>query len=137
LRPWNNLFGLPFQAGASRAAIMERFMARKAKKSVSKTKARKAKAAKRTAAKRAVPKRKVVPKRAKPASRRPAAAKKDVIGEGNYTASRNFRAKETAFVKRNKAKIRAMGKAAEDALEGPQGDALRAAEAEARGHARS
>ncbi len=38
-------------------------------------------------------------------------------------------------MKANKAKIPALGKAAEDALEGPEGDELRAAEAEAAGHA--
>jgi hypothetical protein len=62
------------------------------------------------------------------------AKKKEVLGEGNYTASRNFREKETAFVQRNKSKIPAMGKAAEKALEGPEGADLRAAEAEARSH---
>ena len=79
--------------------------------------------------------------RAKPASRKSAAKKstkrtKDIIGEGNYTASRNFRRKQTDFVKRNRAKIAKLGKAAEDALAGPQGNELRAAEATAAGRAR-
>ena len=39
-------------------------------------------------------------------------------------------------MKPNKAKIPDMGKAAEKALEGPEGDSLRAAEAEAAGHSR-
>ena len=40
------------------------------------------------------------------------------------------------FVKRNKAKIPEMGKAAETALEGPEGDALRSAEATAAARSR-
>src|ERR1700709_2636536 len=51
------------------------------------------------------------------------------IGEGNYAASKRFRDKEEAFIKANKAKIPAMAKAAETALDGPEGDELRAAEA--------
>ncbi|MEI9990634.1 MAG: hypothetical protein WDM86_11400 [Rhizomicrobium sp.] len=57
------------------------------------------------------------------------------FGEGNYKASKRFRKSEEAFVKANKAKIPALGKAAEAALEGPEGDSLRAAEAEAASHA--
>ncbi len=56
-------------------------------------------------------------------------------GEGNYKASQRFRKSEEAFVKANKTKIPALGKAAEAALDGPEGGALRAAEAEAAGHA--
>jgi hypothetical protein len=58
------------------------------------------------------------------------------IGEGNYKASKRFRDKQEAFVKTNKAKIPALGKAAEEALAGPEGDSLRAAEAKAAGHAK-
>ena len=53
------------------------------------------------------------------------------FGEGNYKASKRFRTEQESFVKKNKAKIPAMGKAAEDALAGPEGDDLRAAEAAA------
>jgi len=53
------------------------------------------------------------------------------FGEGNYKASKRFRTEQETFVKKNKAKIPAMGKAAEDALAGPEGDDLRAAEAAA------
>jgi hypothetical protein len=130
-------------------------MARKAKKSAAKSKkkskakraapsknravARKSKPMKRKAAKRK-------PAKAKPAKRKPAKAKTakrakpaakrkpDVKGEGNYTAARNFRKKQTAFVKRNEAKIPEMGKEAQMALDGPQGGELRAAEAETREH---
>lgn len=58
-------------------------------------------------------------------------ARKEVYGEGNYTATRNFDKAERAFVERNKSRIPAMAKDAEKALEGPQGNELREAEAEA------
>jgi hypothetical protein len=61
-------------------------------------------------------------------------ARKEVLGEGNYTASRNFRKSEIAFVQRNKKRIPGLGQAAEAALDGPEGKDLLAAEAEARGH---
>ncbi|HEX3672843.1 MAG TPA: hypothetical protein VHU87_01090 [Rhizomicrobium sp.] len=71
-----------------------------------------------------------------PVKKAPTAKKsREVLGEGNYTASRRFRTEETAFVKRNKARIPAMGKAAGAALEGPEGKDLMAAEAEASAHA--
>jgi tRNA/tmRNA/rRNA uracil-C5-methylase (TrmA/RlmC/RlmD family) len=60
---------------------------------------------------------------------------KDVIGEGNYTASRKFDKDQTAFVQRNKPMISKLGKEAETALDGPQGNELRQAEDEARSHA--
>ncbi|MGH6869932.1 MAG: hypothetical protein ACREHE_00365 [Rhizomicrobium sp.] len=59
----------------------------------------------------------------------------DVMGEGNYSASRRFRKKETAFVRRNRGRIAKMGEAAEAALDGAEGGQLRAAESEAAGHA--
>ena len=57
------------------------------------------------------------------------------IGEGNYGASRRFRKSEETFVKANRSKIPELGKAAEAALEGPEGTELRAAETEAANHA--
>ena len=54
-----------------------------------------------------------------------------MVGEGDYAASERFRKEETRFVRKNKAKIPALGQAAEQALEGPEGDALRDAEATA------
>ncbi len=67
--------------------------------------------------------------------RKPTKAKKTPanreFGEGNYKASKRFRDEQESFVKTNKAKIPALGKAAEDALAGPEGDDLRAAEAAA------
>jgi hypothetical protein len=110
--------------------------AKKAKKTAVKKKAKKVvrKAAGRKSVKRkaaAAPK-KAVKKKAKKTAKRAAKAE---IGEGNYKASRRFRKSEEAFVKANKGKIEAMGKAAEAALEGPEGADLMAAEAEAASHA--
>jgi hypothetical protein len=59
----------------------------------------------------------------------------NIHGEGNYEASRNFRSEQTDFVKRNRRKIAKMGKEAEAALDGREGDELREAEAEASSHA--
>ena len=58
-----------------------------------------------------------------------------IEGEGSYTASRHFRTAQTDFVRRNRDNIGRMGKDAEAALEGPEGNELRAAENEARSHA--
>ena len=102
---------------------------RKAKRAAPKKATRKA-AAKKAPARKAVKAKTPVKKtktKKKPARR--------AIGEGNYQASKRFRAGEEAFVKKNKAKIPALAKAAEAALEGPEGDSLRAAETEAAGHA--
>jgi hypothetical protein len=119
----------------------------KAKKSTTKkTKAKKAatvkKTARKSAAKRAkAPARKAAAKKTgkkaatKTAKRAAPRKAKNVAGEGSYTASRNFRKKQETFVKKNKAKIPAMGKEAEAALEGPQGAELQAAETEAAEHA--
>ena len=63
-------------------------------------------------------------------------APKQTMGEGNYEASRSFLKDQSDFVKRNQANIPAMGKSAEAALEGPEGDGLRAAEDEARSHSK-
>ncbi|MEJ0040745.1 MAG: hypothetical protein WDM81_00300 [Rhizomicrobium sp.] len=99
------------------------------------------------AARKAAPKKKTAPKKkvavkAKATVKTKTKAKKAAkrtpnreFGEGNYKASKRFRTSEEAFVKANKKKIPALGKAAEEALEGPEGDELRAAEAEAANHA--
>ncbi|HEY4123189.1 MAG TPA: hypothetical protein VGM36_01165 [Rhizomicrobium sp.] len=73
--------------------------------------------------------------KATPKSRRSSRRSKDVIGEGNYTASREFRKDQTDFVQRNKSRISKLGKQAERALDGPEGDELRQAEEEGRSHA--
>lgn len=59
-----------------------------------------------------------------------------VVGEGDYAASRAFLKDQAGFVQKNKAKIPAMGKAARKALDGAEGAALMAAEAQAKGRAR-
>jgi len=73
---------------------------------------------------------------AKKAKAKKAPAKKKTVGEGDYQASRAFLKDQSGFVAKNKAKIPAMGKAAEAALDGPQGDALREAEATAAARSR-
>ena len=80
-------------------------------------------------AKKAAPRkaRKATPVKAKKA----APKKKQIVGEGDYAAAKAFDKDQTAFVKRNKAKIPEMGKEAEKALDGPEGPSLRAAEQEA------
>ncbi|HUE66237.1 MAG TPA: hypothetical protein VMO78_17840 [Rhizomicrobium sp.] len=64
------------------------------------------------------------------------ARKKQIVGEGDYAASNSFLKDQSGFVAKNRAKIPAMGKAAEKALEGPQGDSLREAEATAAARSR-
>ena len=97
--------------------------AKKRAKPARKAPAKKSKAASKTASKAAK-------KPAKKAKKAPA-RKKQVVGEGDYAASKRFLKDEASFVKKNKSNIPAMGKAAEKALEGPEGDALREAEAAA------
>ena len=63
-------------------------------------------------------------------------AKKRVEGEGSYTATRNFDKKQQKFVSDHKADIPKMGKAAEAALQGPEGETLRKAEDAARAKGR-
>jgi len=102
---------------------------KKAKKASKAVKAKKtpAKKSKAKAAKKAPAK-----KAKKPAPKK----KKQVVGEGDYAASRKFDKDEAAFVARNKAKIPALGQEAEKALDGPEGDALREAEATAAARSR-
>ena len=59
-----------------------------------------------------------------------------MFGEGNYTAAREFRKDEENFVRANRSRIPQMGREAEAALDGPEGEELRAAEAETRAHGR-
>lgn len=125
---------------------------KKAAKKASSKKAKKAKKAKKTArkaAKKAAKKskkktvkaaKKSAPRKAakKPAPKKAAkkAKKKQIVGEGDYQASRTFLKDQSSFVKKNKDKIPDLGKEAEAALEGPQGDALREAEATAAARSR-
>jgi len=122
--------------------------AKKKKKAAKKAPSKKAKKAKKT--KKATRKAAKIKKPAKKskktvkAAKRPAPKKaakktkkkKQIVGEGDYQASRTFLKDQSGFVKKNKAKIPAMGKEAEAALEGPQGDMLRDAEAAAAGRSR-
>ena len=95
-----------------------------------KTRKSKAKKAKKAVRKAAKPKAKVARKTAPK-------KKKQIIGEGDYEGSRRFLKDESNFVKRHSAEIPAMGKGAEAALAGPEGDALRAAEEEAKHHTKA
>jgi len=113
--------------------------ARKAAAKRGKAPARKAAAKRRKAPARKAAARKSAKKSSKTAVKKttrkaPARKAKNVAGEGSYTASRNFRKKEEAFIKKNRASIPQMGKEAEAALEGPEGTELQAAEAEASEH---
>ena len=118
---------------------------KKAKKAVKKT--AKAKKAVRKAAKKTT-KKKVAKKPVKAKKKSPAAGasvragatknkvKRQIVGEGDYAATRAFDKDQAGFVKKNKARIPALGKAAEAALEGPEGEALRAAEVTAAARSR-
>jgi hypothetical protein len=116
---------------ASRPAKAKRAPAKKSK--AKKATKRPAKKAKKTAKKAVKAAAKKAP--AKKAKKAPA-RKKQAVGEGNYAASRKFDKDEAAFIAKNKANIPAMGKEAEKALEGPEGDALREAEATAAARSR-
>jgi len=67
-------------------------------------------------------------------AKKPGKTEKDVAGEGNYSAARRFRKDQTDFVEHNKDKISDLGKQAEKALDGKEGDELRDAEERARSH---
>ncbi len=71
----------------------------------------------------------------KAAAKAPARKRKQIVGEGDYEASRAFLKDQAGFVQKNRARIPALGRKAKAALDGPEGAALRAAEAKARGHA--
>ena len=61
---------------------------------------------------------------------------RDLQGEGNYDAAREYDRKVTAHAK-DKAKVEAEAKDARKALDGPERAELEAAEAEGRSHAKS
>jgi hypothetical protein len=113
----------------------------KAKK-VKKASAKKSKAKKAPTKKAKKPAKKTVKAAAKKAPAKKAKAKKapvkkkQIVGEGDYAASKSFDKDQSSFVEKNKAKIPAMGLAAEKALEGPEGDSLREAEASAAARSR-
>ena len=101
-----------------------------ARKAVKRKAAKPAKKAPKKASARKTPARKTAVKKSPAKS----SARKE-FGEGNYKATERFDKAQESFVQAHKSEIPAMGKAAEAALNGPQGGELRAAEDEARGHA--
>jgi hypothetical protein len=120
---------------AAKKALTKKKVTRKTaaparKKSIAKKSVAKKSVAKKSAIKKIVAKKQTV-------KRTPRTARKEVFGEGNYTASREFRDQETKFVRRNKSKIESMGEEAEAALEGAEGGELEQAEEEARSHSHS
>ena len=117
---------------AKKAAKAKRGQSRKAKASAKIAKRPAKKAAKRPAKKAKAAAKKVPARKAKPAPKK----KKQIVGEGDYAASRAFLKDQSGFVEKNKAAIPAMGKSAEKALEGPEGDSLREAEATAAARSR-
>lgn len=120
------------KAKAKRAPSRKTKAPRKAKTSTRKAKRPASKAAKRPAKKAKAAARKAPARKAKPTAKK----KKQIVGEGDYAASRAFLKDQSGFVEKNKAAIPAMGKAAEKALEGPEGDSLRDAEATAAARSR-
>ena len=112
---------------SKKAAKPKKAAAKKSKKP-SKKPAKKAKKSVKAAAKRAPAK--------KAKAKKAPAKKKKIVGEGDYAASRTFLKDQSGFVAKNKAKIRSLGKVAEAALDGPEGDALREAEATAAARSR-
>ena len=109
-------------ARKSKAQPKKKKAKKTAKRAVAKARRTPAKKSKKAAARKAAPRKakKAAPKK-----------KQKLVGEGDYAASRTFLKDQSNFVKKNKAKIPAMGKEAERALDGPEGNSLRAAEQEA------
>ena len=120
-------------AKAKSKAVKKAKVAKKAKKAKKAVKAKKKAApvkAKRVAAKKAK----------RPAAKKAAKAKrktKDVLGEGNYTAARNFRKAETDYIDDHRATISHKAKEAEAAIDGPEGAELEEARVETAAHAHS
>ncbi|HXL69933.1 MAG TPA: hypothetical protein VN935_01730 [Rhizomicrobium sp.] len=117
-----------------RAAAASRGKTRKTQAGKTKAKKSKTRKAKKVARKAAKPKAKAAKKTISKAAPK---KKKQIVGEGDYRASRSFLKDEANFVKRHSAEIPTMGKDAEAALEGPEGASLRAAEDEARSHSKA
>jgi len=111
---------------AAKPAKVKKPAARSTKKAAAKATNRPAKKTKKVARKAAKPAAKKITKR----------TAKKAAGEGDYAASRAFLKDQSGFVEKNKAKIRSLGKAAEAALDGPEGAGLREAEATAAARSR-
>jgi len=112
----------------------------KARKAKGKSPAKKSRTVARKAGKTPAKKKKKAVKaaRKKAPARKPAkkAKRKQTVGEGDYQASRAFLRDQSNFVEKNRARIPTLGQQAEKALEGPEGDALRDAEATAAARSR-
>jgi hypothetical protein len=115
---------------AAKPAKAKKAPAKKSKKTAKKSPAKKAK---KTVKKTVKATAKKAPAKK---TKKTAPKKKQIVGEGDYAASAKFDKDQAAFVSRNKASIPAMGKEAEKALDGPEGDSLRDAEAAAAGRSR-
>ena len=124
------------KAKKSKAKKAVKRAAARSSRKVKKSKAAKRAAPKKTAAKKAAP-RKAAKKSAKPAKKAAPKKKKQVMGEGDYEASRKFLKDEAQFVKRHNGEIPQMGREAGAAMDGPQGAELRAAEEEAKSHSKA
>lgn len=121
---------------AKKKAKKSKAVKKTGKKTPAKKKAVK-KAAKKAPARKAAKKSVKAPAKAAAVKKKaPARKPKQIVGEGDYAATRAFDRDQAGFVEKNKGRIAAMGKAAEAALDGPEGDALRAAEAAAAGRSR-
>ena len=112
---------------AKRAAASKRSV--KAKKPSKKAK-RLTKAKRPVVAKKSVKAKKVVK------AKRSAKRANPLEGEGSYAAARNYDKGTEQFIAKNKSKISRMAHDAEVALDGPEGNELRAAESEGRSKAR-
>jgi hypothetical protein len=109
------------------------------KKSKKAKKVRKPVKAKRAAASKRSVKAKKPSKKAKRLTKAKRSAKRasPLEGEGSYTAARNYDKGTEQFIAKNKSEISRMAHDAGVALDGPEGNELRAAESEGRSKARA
>lgn len=63
--------------------------------------------------------------------------RKEQLGEGNYTAGREFNRDQGDFIENNPQRIKDKAREAAEAVDGPEADDLERAEAEGRSHART
>jgi hypothetical protein len=125
--------GASAKAGATKKKASKPAKATKTKKSPPKKAKKPAKKAVKAAGKKAPAKK---AKAAATKKKAPAKKKKQIVAEGDYAASKSFLKDQSSFVEKNKAKIPALGLEAEKALDSPEGDSLREAEATAAARSR-
>jgi phage protein D len=118
----------------TKAAKSSRTRSTKSKKASKSRKTSKAAAKRTTGRKRTAPARKKASRKTTAQRSARGRRREDVLGEGNYTASREFRRDQTQFVMRNEDNIPEMGQQAARALDGSEGNELRKAEESARSH---